>query len=186
MTEMRDTTTLQHARQTLLMLTCVALMTTGCSFLNTTNNSNTNNGSCNAAGGNNSVNCSSAPAAHASTVASTPTASRTPVSGAPSASTSSSAGRTWTETTYSQSKTFADYVNAGDPLGAPLRPQQAVKVSCRVEGFAVADGDRWWYRLAQSPWNNRYYASTDNFYNTPKPTGNPINGVVFDKRVRVC
>lgn len=181
MTEIRETTTPQHVRQTLLMVTCVVLITAGCSFLDTTNNSNTNNGSCNAAGGNNSVNCSSAPTTHASAIATTPTAGS-----APSTSTSSSAGGTWTETTFSQSKTFADYVNAGDPLGAPLKPQQAVRVSCRVEGFAVADGDRWWYRLAQSPWNNRYYASTDNFYNTPTPTGNPINGVVFDKRVRVC
>jgi hypothetical protein len=163
------------------MLTCIVLMAAGCSFLNTTNNSNTNNGSCNAAGGNNSVNCSSAPTAHASAVASTSTASS-----APSALTTPSGGGTWEETTFSRSDTFADYVNAGDPLGTPLKPQQAVKVSCRVEGFAVHGGDRWWYRLAQSPWNNRYYASTDNFYNIPTPTGNPINGVDFDKRVPLC
>jgi hypothetical protein len=180
MTVMRDTTTHQACR-ILLVLTCAVLLTAGCSFLDTTNNSNTNNGSCNAAGGSNSVNCSSAPKAHPSAVVSTPTASS-----APSALTSSAAAETWTETTYSWSETFADYQNAGDPLGAQLKPLQAVKVSCRAKGFAVADGDRWWYRLAQSPWDNRYYASTDNFYNTPRPIGNPLNGVVFDKRVHVC
>jgi hypothetical protein len=180
MTEMRETTTLHHGHQTLLMLACVVLMTAGCSFLDTTNNSNTNTGSCNAVGGNNSVSCSSVKA-DASAVPSASTASSPP-----SASAGSSAGKTWTETTFSQSQTFADYVNAGDPLGAPLNPQQAVTVSCRVKGFAVADGDPWWYRLAQPPWNNRYYATTDVFYNTPTATGNPINGVAFDKRVPVC
>jgi hypothetical protein len=111
----------------------------------------------------------------------TPSASSTP-----SASASSSTGKTWTETTISRSQTFADYVNAGDPLGASLSLRQAVKVSCRIKGLAVADGDSWWYRLAQPPWNGRYYATTDDFYNTPTPTANPINGVVFDKRVPVC
>jgi hypothetical protein len=59
MTEMRETITLHPERRIPLMLACVVLITAGCSFANTTNNSNTNNGSCNAAGGNNSVNCSS-------------------------------------------------------------------------------------------------------------------------------
>lgn len=107
-------------------------------------------------------------------------------SSSPATSASSPPRKTWTETTFTQSKTFADYVNAGDPLGAPLSPREAVQVSCRVKGFAVADGDPWWYRLVQPPWNGRYYATTDVFYNTPTPTGNPINGVVFDKRVPVC
>lgn len=120
-------------------------------------------------------------ASSASSGSSSPSASSSP-----SPSSTSSAGKTWTEFTFSQAKTFADYLNAGIPLGAPLSPQQAVKVSCRVQGFAVADGDRWWYRLAQSPWNGRYYATTDVFYNIPTPTGDPINGVVFDKRVPVC
>lgn len=181
MTQMPESVTLRQARQILPLLACVVLMTAGCSAFDTTNNSNTNTGSCNGAGGNNSVSCSSVPTARASAVASTSSASS-----APSASASPSASRTWKETTFSQSDTFADFMNAGDPLGASLKPKQAVWVSCRVKGFAVTDGDRWWYRLAQSPWNDRYYASTDNFYNTPTPTGNPINGVVFDKRVPVC
>lgn len=181
MTAMRQATTFRHGRRILPALACVMLMTAGCSFFNTTNNSNTDTGSCNAGGGNNSVHCSSVPAARASAVASTSSASS-----APSASVSPSADKTWAETTFSQSKTFADFVNAGDPLGAPLTAEQTVSVSCRARGFKVTDGDRWWYRLAQSPWDNRYYATTDVFYNTPTATGNPINGVVFDKRVRVC
>lgn len=95
-------------------------------------------------------------------------------------------GGTWTETAFTRSKTFADYVNAGYPLGAPLSPGQAVKVSCRVRGFAVEDRDPWWYRLASPPWNGQYYATSDVFYNTPNTSGNPINGITVDTRVRIC
>lgn len=95
-------------------------------------------------------------------------------------------GPTWTETAYSQAKTFADFVNAGYPLGASLSPGQAVQVSCRVRGFKVKDGDTWWYRLASSPWNGHYYATSDVFYNTPDTSGNPINGIVVDTQVKLC
>ncbi len=108
-------------------------------------------------------------------------------SGTPSpAELSSPPVRTWTETAFTSSDTFADYLNAGEPLGAPLSPGQIVQVSCRVRGFKVKDGDRWWYRLASSPWNGQYYATSDVFYNTPNTTGSGINGVFVDKRVPVC
>jgi hypothetical protein len=120
----------------------------------------------------------------------TPTATRSantaPTHTVSSATVAPAVGPTWTETAFSQSKTFADYVNAGYPLGAPLSPGQPVKVSCRVRGFVVQDGDPWWYRLASPPWNGHYYATSDVFYNTPNTSGNPINGVVVDKRVPVC
>jgi hypothetical protein len=95
-------------------------------------------------------------------------------------------GKTWTETPYTESKTFANFVNAGYPLGRALSPEQAVQVSCRVRGLAVKDGDPWWYRLASSPWNGHYYATSDDFYNTPNTSGNPINGVTVDTRVPTC
>jgi hypothetical protein len=94
-------------------------------------------------------------------------------------------GRTWTETTYTQSKTFTDYLNAGYPSSALLKPRQVVQVSCRVRGFAVQDGDPWWYQLASPPRDRRHYVTSDVFYNTPSASGNPINGIVVDKRVRV-
>jgi hypothetical protein len=93
---------------------------------------------------------------------------------------------TWKETAFTQSRTFGDFVNAGYPLGPTLNPGQAVQVSCRVRGFVVKDGDPWWYRLASPPWDGLYYATSDVFYNTPDASGNPINGVVVDTRVRVC
>ena len=95
-------------------------------------------------------------------------------------------GRTRKETTFTQSRTFANFVSAGDPLGAPLSAGQSVEVSCRVRGFKVKDGDPWWYRLASSPWNGRFYATSDVFYNTGNISGNPINGVIVDKKVPVC
>ena len=131
-------------------------------------------------------------AGHPSAQGSPSAATRTSTSPSPSPSPAissapaSAARRTWAETTFSQSKTFADYVNAGYPLGAPLSARQVVKVSCRVRGFVVKDGDPWWYRLASPPWDGRYYATSDVFYNIPDTSGNPINGVVVDKRVPVC
>lgn len=99
---------------------------------------------------------------------------------------SSAPSRTWIETPFTESKTFADFVNAGYPLGAILHPGQAVQVSCRVRGFVVEDGDPWWYRLASPPWDGHYYATSDVFYNTRDTSGNPINGIVVDTRVRLC
>ncbi len=90
------------------------------------------------------------------------------------------------ETAFAKSKTFVDFVNAGGPFGASLSPGQVVQVSCRIRGFKVQDGDRWWYRLASPPWNGHYYATSDVFYNTPNTSGNPINGVQVDRRVRLC
>jgi len=95
-------------------------------------------------------------------------------------------GRTWTEKTFTASKAFADYINAGDPASARLRARQIVRVSCRVRGFKVQDGDPWWYRIASPPWNGQYYATSDVFYNTRNTSGSGINGVVVDKRVPLC
>jgi hypothetical protein len=130
------------------------------------------------------VNSSSAsnPSAHGTPA----TAGSAKAASSPTASITSAPGGTWTETAFTRSKTFADYVNAGYPLGAPLGPGQAVKVSCRVRGFKVEDGDPWWYRLASPPWNGQYYATSDVFYNTSNTSGNPINGITVDTRVRIC
>ena len=133
------------------------------------------------AGGSSGVNHSGAEGSPTAT----PPTSNTPSHSTPS-TVAPTAGSTWTETTFTESKTFADYLNAGYPLGAPLSPRQAVKVSCRVRGFIVKDRDPWWYRLASPPWNGRYYATSDVFYNTPSASGNPINGVIVDKRVPLC
>jgi hypothetical protein len=54
-----------------------------------------------------------------------------------------------------------------------VSPGQTVNVSCKVldPSAASVTPDGYWYRLADSPWNNQYYAAANTFYN-----GDPING----------
>jgi len=79
-------------------------------------------------------------------------------------------GSTWTETTGTPAHTWADPVQLTG-AGTPLGPRQSVQVLCRVKGYIVQDGDPWWYRLASTPWNGRYYATSDAFYNNGATSG---------------
>jgi hypothetical protein len=55
-----------------------------------------------------------------------------------------------------------------------------------VTGFRVSDGNTWWYRIAQSPWNNNYYVSADAFYNNGE-TGGSLHGTPWvDSAVPNC
>lgn len=82
--------------------------------------------------------------------------------------------------------TFTDYTNADGALGQRVAAYQTIKVSCRLTGFKVADGNTWWYRIAQSPWNNGYYASADNFYNNGQTSGTLIGTPFVDSSVPLC
>lgn len=58
---------------------------------------------------------------------------------------------------------------------------------CRVQGFRVADGNTWWYRIASAPWNGQFYASADIFYNIPGRTSGSLAGTPFvDESVAMC
>ncbi len=92
---------------------------------------------------------------------------------------------TWTETTGTPAHTWADPVQLTG-AGTPLGPRQSVQVLCRVKGYVVQDGDLWWYRLTSTPWNGRYYATSDAFYNNGATSGPVDNGVVVDEQVPVC
>jgi hypothetical protein len=92
---------------------------------------------------------------------------------------------TWTETTGTPAHTWADPVQLTG-AGTPLGPRQSVQVLCRVRGYVVQDGDPWWYRLASSPWNGRYYATSDAFYNDGATSGPVDDGVVVDEQVPIC
>jgi hypothetical protein len=92
---------------------------------------------------------------------------------------------TWTETTGTPAHTWADPVQLTG-AGTPLGPRQSVQVLCRVRGYVVQDGDPWWYRLASTPWNGNYYATSDAFYNNGATSGPVDNGVVVDEQVPVC
>jgi uncharacterized protein YwgA len=90
------------------------------------------------------------------------------------------------ETTGTAVHTFTDYSDAGDPQGPTIPSNTTVSVTCRVQGFAVADGDTWWYEIASSPWNNDYYASADPFYNNGQTSGSLDGTPAFDTSVPVC
>ncbi len=111
-------------------------------------------------------------------------------SAAVSAARSSAAARTRAkarkETVGARTSTFTDYKNAGGRAGRHIRKYQTVKVICRVRGFKVQDGDTWWYRIATSPWDGKYYASADAFYNDGRTRGSLRNTPFVDRKVRVC
>jgi hypothetical protein len=93
---------------------------------------------------------------------------------------------TFAETTGSVTHTWADYSDAGGTEGPTIASNQTVQITCRVQGFKVADGDTWWYQIASSPWSDAYYASADAFYNNGATSGS-LNGTPFvDPDVPLC
>ena len=46
-----------------------------------------------------------------------------------------------------------------------------VQIACKLQGFKVADGNPWWYRIASAPWNSAFYVPADNFYNNGATSG---------------
>src|SRR5579884_1200490 len=68
---------------------------------------------------------------------------------------------TWSETTGGAANTWTNYTNAGGYQGPTIGAYATVQIACRVQGFAVADGNTWWYQVASSPWNSAFYVSAD-------------------------
>jgi hypothetical protein len=82
--------------------------------------------------------------------------------------------------------TWTDYSDAGGTEGPSIASNQTVQIACKVTGFAVADGNTWWYQIASSPWNNAYYVSADAFYNDGATSGS-LHGTPFvDPAVPSC
>ncbi len=83
--------------------------------------------------------------------------------------------------------TWTDYSDAGGNEGQSIPDNTTVQIACKVTGFAVEDGNTWWYRIASSPWNGTYYASADAFYNEPGRTSGSLKGTPFvDPNVPNC
>ena len=101
-----------------------------------------------------------------------------------SAAGASPSGRT--ETPGGVVHTWSNYKTAAGKAGATIPSHHSVTVACRVRGFKVADGDRWWYRIASSPWKGRYYASADAFYNNGRTSGSLIGTPLYDPKVPIC
>lgn len=98
----------------------------------------------------------------------------------------SSAPTTYAETSGSVVHTWTDYANAGGDEGQTIPSNATVEIACKVTGFAVADGNTWWYRIASSPWDDAYYASADAFYNDGATSGSLLGTPFVDPDVPNC
>jgi hypothetical protein len=93
---------------------------------------------------------------------------------------------TWSETVGGNAHTWTDYTNAGGNQGPTIAGGQTVQIACKIQGFRVADGNTWWYRIASAPWNGSYYVSADAFYNNGQTTGSLIGTPFVDPTVGDC
>jgi hypothetical protein len=98
----------------------------------------------------------------------------------------SKSGPTYSETPGSVVHTWTNYSDAGGTEGPEIPSNETVQIACKVPGFAVADGDTWWYQIASSPWNGTYYGSADAFYNNGATSGSLIGTPLFDPNVPDC
>ena len=90
------------------------------------------------------------------------------------------------EVTGGVAHTWSNYSNAGGIQGPSMPAFATVQIGCKVQGFKVADGNTWWYRIAQDPWNGQYYVSADAFYNNGATSGS-LHGTPFvDPNVPDC
>jgi hypothetical protein len=90
------------------------------------------------------------------------------------------------ETTGGPTNTWTNYTNAGGSQGPTIPSNATVQIACKLQGFRVADGNTWWYRIASAPWNGAYYASADAFYNNGQTSGS-LHGTPFvDPAVPDC
>jgi RHS repeat-associated protein len=91
------------------------------------------------------------------------------------------------ETAGGAANTWTNPANAGGTQGPTIGGGTSVGIACKLQGFRVADGNTWWYRISQTPWNNGFYVSADAFYNTPGQTSGTLKGTPFvDPAVPDC
>ena len=90
------------------------------------------------------------------------------------------------ETTGGVANTWTNYTNAGGQAGQQIASHATVQIGCRLTGFAVANGNTWWYRIASAPWNNNFYVSADVFYNNGQTSGSLVGTPYFDPAVPLC
>jgi len=109
-----------------------------------------------------------------------------PVGEPPTSSTPPPPTPTYSETPGSVVHTWSDYSDAGGIEGPEIPSNDTVQIACKVEGFAVADGNTWWYRIAEAPWNGYYYGSADAFYNNGATSGSLLGTPFVDPNVPNC
>ena len=120
-----------------------------------------------------------------------PTAPPPPTSAAPPPPPTTSnppapAPSTFAETTGGPTHTWTNYTNAGGSPGAVIPTNATVQIACKIQGFRVADGNTWWYRIASAPWSGTFYASADAFYNNGLTSGSLHGTPYVDPAVPTC
>jgi hypothetical protein len=82
--------------------------------------------------------------------------------------------------------TFADPFNASEE-GEPIKPETFVEVSCKVYAPQIEsiDPQGYWYRIHSAPWDDRYYAAANTFWNGVLPT-DAFEPVFTDYAVPTC
>jgi cell wall-associated NlpC family hydrolase len=127
-----------------------------------------------------------APSAPTDSPATAEPAPSSPPSAGSTAPTPAPAAPTYAETTGSVVHTWSDYSDAGGSEGPEVPSNDTVQIACKVEGFAVADGNTWWYRIASTPWGGTYYGSADAFYNDGATSGSLLGTPFVDPAVPNC
>jgi hypothetical protein len=90
------------------------------------------------------------------------------------------------EYTNAPAATWSDFSSGTGTEGPKLEGQMALHVSCRVAGHKFASDDGWWYRIAASPWNNKFYAPAHAFYNDGRISGVEQHPTLLDRDVPTC
>lgn len=90
------------------------------------------------------------------------------------------------ETAGGAAHTWTDYADGGGTQGPAVLGGETVQIACRASGFAVADGDTWWYQIASSPWDDSYWVSADAFYNDGATSGSLLGTPFYDPAVAIC
>lgn len=93
---------------------------------------------------------------------------------------------TYSETVGGLAHTWTNYVNAGGTEGPTIAGFTTVQIACKVQGFRVADGNTWWYRIASAPWNGNFYISADAFFNNGQTSGSLAGTPFVDNAVPDC
>jgi hypothetical protein len=96
------------------------------------------------------------------------------------------AGAAWPETTGGVTHTWTNPANAGGVEGPVVAARSTVDIECKLQGFKVADGNTWWYRIASAPWSGQYYASADAFYNNGATSGSLAGTPWVDPAIADC
>ncbi len=90
------------------------------------------------------------------------------------------------ETTGGVTHTWTNWTNAGGTQGPSIPSNASVEIACKLQGFRVADGNTWWYRIHSGPWSDGYYAAADAFYNNGQTSGSLVGTPFVDPAVPDC